>query len=202
MGALGMILGAALHSRDARATAAARLARLRCSPAAAWRSRCSVSRRSASISCRSSSRWARSCSARPRWWLRRARAAAPHALLDLELFRLATYRAGVRRRLAVSHRYRRDAVPAAVDAAARVRAEPGGVGPADVRLGDGRHIHEDARRPHAESSWLQARAALECAARLGAALCIRAVPADDTASSSSSRRCSSAAVAVRCSSRA
>ena len=193
---------AALHSRHAGATAAARLARFRSRRRRAWRRDVRfLDARPASRARRSRRGCARAGSGRARG-LRRARAAARARAARPRAIQACNVSRRCRRRLAVSHRYRRDAVPAAVDVAARVRAEPSGVGPSHIRLGDGRDLHEDARLPYAEGSWLQARAAVERAARVGLLCAPSGCSGRRHRNSSSWLRCSSAAVAVRCSSRA
>ena len=145
--------------------------------------RCSASRRSASISCRSSSRSRRSCSASRAlvgYVVHERRHA--HALLDLELFRLATYRAGV-----VGGSLFRIGIGATPFLLPLMLQLGFGLSPvesglAHVRVGDGRDLHEDDRCAHVEGA--SASAACCCGTRLLASACsvrVRLVPADDAA---------------------
>ena len=61
------------------------------------------------------------------------------------------------RRLAVPYRHRRDPVPAAADAADRLRPEPAAVRAPHLRRGGRRAVHEDAREAHPADASASAR---------------------------------------------
>jgi hypothetical protein len=84
------------------------------------------------------------------------------------------------RGLVVSRGHRRHPVPSTVDAAARLRPEPRTIGLGDVRLRHGRHLHENRRGTNLEVARLPPRVAVECVARLSAAVLVRFVPSNDT----------------------
>ena len=66
----------------------------------------------------------------------------------LDLLRYPTFRAAVTGGQPVPHRHRRDPVPAAADAADRVRARSAAIGPDHLRGGGRRDVREDRRPAH------------------------------------------------------